>query len=162
MARDEQDREDFLAEATALVERAELLVAGEAEPVTIGFRRNDAASVFFGGDAAYHFKPSGELRRAFRQGLLYKAERPKLVSLERRRLPGQVQLVRRELCDDEARAFLGELSRRLESLRSALSEGRCQLVGQIPQASDVVGRIRGWLEKLSLPPAVAETPGLGK
>jgi hypothetical protein len=81
MARDEQDREDFLAEATALVERAELRVAGEAESATIGFRRNDAASVFFGGDAAYHFKSSGELRRAFHQGLLYKAERTRLVSL---------------------------------------------------------------------------------
>src|SRR5262245_38318908 len=72
MARQESDREDLLREATALVERAELKVAGEPEPVTVGFRRDGSLSVFFGSVAVYQFNTAGELRRAFADGLLYK------------------------------------------------------------------------------------------
>ena len=48
MARHEEDREDLLAEATALVERAELVVEGAAESVVIGFRRDGCASIYCG------------------------------------------------------------------------------------------------------------------
>ena len=45
MARREQDREDILAEATALVERVELQIAGETDPIVVGFRRNPATAL---------------------------------------------------------------------------------------------------------------------
>ncbi|HQU43599.1 MAG: hypothetical protein B7Z73_08440 [Planctomycetia bacterium 21-64-5] len=161
MSRQEHDREDLLAEATALTERAELRIAGEAEPLVAGFRRDGSASVYFGGDPAYHFNAAGELRRAFCSGILYKAERGKLVSLVRRRLPDRVELLRHELTADEQDAFLAPLTRRLLGLQTALAGGECQLVGQVPDTADVPVRIRRWLDALSLPPPIAATPRAG-
>lgn len=154
MAREEHDREDLLATATALVERAELRISGETENVFAGFRRDGAASVYFGADPAYHFTSAGALRRAYCGGLLYKAERGKLVSLERRRTPQEVQLMRHELSPDETQAFLAEIARRLASFRSSLRADAWRLVGQSPASVDVVSRIRGWLEVLPLPPPI--------
>lgn len=162
MTRDEHDREDLLAEATALVERAELRITNEAESVFVGFRRDGSASVYFGADPAYHFNSADQLRRAFCRGLLYKAERGKLVSLERRRVPGEVQLLRHELSDEEAESFQWELVRRLRELRSALRLGKWQLVGQVPDSTDVAGRVCRWLENMRLPPPVASTPRTGR
>ncbi len=47
MARQPEVREDFLTEATALVERVELRVAGCREAIVAGFRRNGSATVMF-------------------------------------------------------------------------------------------------------------------
>ena len=47
MARQEQEREDLLREAVALVERIEVQTAREQGTVVIGFRRDGAASVYF-------------------------------------------------------------------------------------------------------------------
>jgi hypothetical protein len=161
VARDEHDREDLLTQATALVERAELLVAGEAEPVVVGFRRDDSASAYFGAEPAFHFNAVGELRRAFDEGLLYKAEKQRLVSLKRERVRGEVQLLRHELTDKETRLFLDKLARRLARLRSTLAQGDWRLVGQVPASSDVVARIRRWLDRLAWPPPLAGSPGVG-
>ncbi|MEK6236256.1 MAG: hypothetical protein N2C14_16240, partial [Planctomycetales bacterium] len=64
MARREKDREDLIAEATALTERFEAVVEGEKEPVVIGFRPNGCGSVFFGPSPVYHFNSQNLLRRA--------------------------------------------------------------------------------------------------
>src|SRR5437588_282047 len=85
MARETTDREDLLREATALVERAELAVADWPEPVVIGFRRDGAASIYFGGDPVYQFNARGELRRAFVADRLFKAEHGILAALDRQR-----------------------------------------------------------------------------
>ncbi|MGH7137351.1 MAG: hypothetical protein ACREHD_16530 [Pirellulales bacterium] len=158
MARDEQDREDLLAEATALVERAELQCESAAEPVVVGFRRDGSASVFFGADSAYHFNAANELRRAYSSSLLYKAERRRLVSLKRERVPGEVRFVRHELSDDEAHAFLEELARRLSSLHLALARGDSRVVRHVPESARVSDRVLLWLNHLSLPPPVAARP----
>ncbi len=117
MARQESDREDLLREATALVERIELApAAGDGKDVVIGFRRDGAASIYFGTDPAYHFNSSGELRRAYCDGLMYKAEHGQLVSLERIRRENEMQLVRRTLTDAKEAEFLATLLRRLREL----------------------------------------------
>lgn len=162
MARREEDREDLLREATALVERAEFRLIGEPEPVVVGFRRNNSASIFFGGEPVYQFNALGELRRAYDQGLLYKAEHGALVSLCRRRVPGEVQLVRKELSADESAQFLAQIARRLAVLRDDLRSGRFELVGQVPESVDVCHRIVEWLNRLALPPAVAASPRAGR
>src|SRR5690606_4241518 len=97
MARQEQDREDLLKEATALVERVELAIDGMPEHVVVGFRADGCASFYFGPEPVWHFNTSQELRRAYVGGLLYKAEQGRLVSLQRNRTSGQVQLLRHEL-----------------------------------------------------------------
>jgi hypothetical protein len=161
VAREEHDREDLLAEATALVERAELHVAGEPAPVVIGFRRDGSASAYFGAEPAFHFNLAGELRRAYDGGLLYKAEAQRLVSLNRQRVAGEVQLLRHELNDEETRRFCQELVERFTRLRSALVQGDWRLIGQVPSSSDVVARIRCWLDELTLPPPIASSPRVG-
>jgi hypothetical protein len=148
MPRDEQDREDLLREATALVERIELVpAAGEpnAEPIVIGFRRNGGLSIFFGADPVYQFNPAGELRRAYRDGLLYKAERGRLVSLARTRTPREVQLVRKEPTEHENHEFVARMQGRLRELAADLAGGGYRVIGQVPAESDVLARAQRWL-----------------
>jgi hypothetical protein len=148
MARQESDREDLLREATALVERAELQIPGESEPVTVGFRRDGSLSIFFGGDPVYQFNAASELRRAFADGLLYKGERSRLVALRRERTEHEVALVRRELSDDESAAFLAMAYQRLTQLRQALQSHNFKLVGQVPADGDAPARVCSWLKVL--------------
>jgi hypothetical protein len=158
MARQESDREDLLREATALVERAELIIGGEPERITVGFRRDGAMSIFFGGDPIYQFNTAGELRRAFADGLLYKAERGRLVALRRERTPTEVALVRRELTDADTQAFLATASSRLASLSESLQSGSFQTAGQVPADCDIPGRVRAWLQKHLGSLAIAARP----
>ncbi len=147
MARQEQDREDLLAEATALTERVELRVDGFAEPVVVGFRSYGAVSCYFGADPAYHFNSAGRLRRAYAGGLLYKAEQGRLASLDRRRTGSEVQLVRHDLDAAETRRFLEAAAAKLIGLREKLSRGSFERVGQHPEGADVVGRVQAWLSQ---------------
>lgn len=158
MAREEQDREDLLREATALVERVELLVAGSEEPIVAGFRRDGQVSVFFGADPAFHFNSRKELRRAYAVGRLIKAEQRRLVALERVRSAREVSLVRHELDAAETAAFLDLARGRLLELRAAIAAGAFTKVGQVPDAVDVVARVHAWLESLSGELVIAKTP----
>jgi hypothetical protein len=159
MARTEHDREDLLQEATALIERAELQVAGFEDPVVAGFRRNGSFSVYFGGDPVYQFNPAGELRRAFAAGLLYKAERGELVALQRVRTEAETQLVRRPCGAQGTAEFLQQVRERLHEIRLALDEQRFTLVGQVPAEQNVVDRIRFWLAALPAELHAAEEVG---
>ncbi|HEY2827990.1 MAG TPA: hypothetical protein VGJ04_10350 [Pirellulales bacterium] len=158
MAREEQAREDLLREATALVERVEMAVEGNDETVVAGFRRDGAASFFFGQQFVYQFNTAGELRRAFRFDRLYKAECGKLVQLTRRRTQDAVELMRHEMSGKEIADFLAEALQQLQTLREALTSGRFHIVGQIPPSEDVTGRVRAWLANLSAAIPVANSP----
>jgi hypothetical protein len=149
MARQESDREDLLREATALVERVELspVDAPQHEPVIAGFRAGGAVSIFFGGDPVYQFNASGELRRAYADGLLFKAERGCLVSLRRIRRQAEVQLVRHDLTDAEQAAFLTRMTDQLRGFAADLECVNYSLVGQVPADADVLGRLREWLAR---------------
>ena len=156
--RNERDREDLLKDATALVERIELAVEDFHEHVVIGFRSTGAASVYFGQDPVYHFNSDGELRRAFADGRLYKAEKHRLVSMERRRGEGVVALVDHDLSDQEIEAFLAKMGRAFDSLRIAIDAGRAAIIGQVPVDRDIFGRTSAWLKQLPRPTQVAERP----
>src|SRR5262245_41173967 len=107
MARDESEREDLLAEATALVERVEIVprrtlareygAVLETGSIVAGFRANGAMSLFLGEDPVYQFNAAGQLRRAFVNGRLYKAVGGRLVQLERIRQPQLVELRRHDM-----------------------------------------------------------------
>jgi len=157
MAREESDREDLLREATALVERVELSPVGGGEPIVIGFRSSGALSVFFGGDTAYHFNSNRELRRAYVEGLLYKAEHGQLLSLERIRQDNQVQLIRRELSADAQAAFLAAMLQTLAAMAYQIDDEELAIVGQVPPEAGVVGRALQWL-RLATPITVAQSP----
>ena len=149
MARQEPDREDLLREATALVERAELKLPQQKEPVIIGFRREGSASVYFGAEPAYHFNSAGELRRAYAGGLLYKAERGRLVALRRQREAEIVALVRHELSVDEQDAFLAAASERLQALAASLRTGEFKCTGEISLQPGFISRFADWLANVT-------------
>jgi hypothetical protein len=162
MAREESDREDLLREATALVRRVELRTADEPESVTAGFRRDGSLSLFFGGDPVYQFNSAGELRRAYLRGKLLKAERGKLVELTRVRTAEETQLWRNEIGDSATAALIGELRGRIADLAAALSDGRFDVVGQVPEDADVVSPLRDELLKHATRDArIALTPRVG-
>jgi hypothetical protein len=155
MALHEQDREDLLREATALVQRVELRVEGFAEPVIVGFRRGDEASVYFGADLVYQFNARNELRRVFVGGRMIKAQDGQLAELERRRLNGRVELVQHPLDDTHARALLTEGRERLRLLATQLDARFYQLIGEVPANGDVVSLVRQWQLSAAQRPNVA-------
>jgi hypothetical protein len=147
MARQESDKEDLLRDATALVERIELASVGalQVEHVVAGFRHDGATSIFFGVDPVYHFNAAGELRRAYCDGLLFKADSGRLVSLSRERQQNEVQLLRHDLTEAEQQAFLARLRGLLAGLTTALDTAEYAIVGQAPDNADVIGRLHKWL-----------------
>ena len=157
MAREEQEREDLLGEATALVERIEVIIPDSDEPIVIGFRDNGAASIYFGSDPAYHFNSSGQLRRAFVDGLLYKSENGQLVSMRRKRTSSEVQLLRHDLTKEEQAEALSTLKDRLARVGSLIASEQFKLVGQVPADGDLIRRVEQWLRQLT-DPVIAHSP----
>jgi hypothetical protein len=159
MARKEVDREDLLREATALVERAELRAEGFNEPAVIGFRGNGCGSVYIGTEPAWHFNSKLQLRRAFVDGRIVKAENGRLVALERRRAGGEVQLVRHELSNEPSRAMRARARAALDQLQQALEDMEThEMIGQSPEDVDVLQGIRDWLATLPRNLLVASSP----
>lgn len=160
MTRQEEDKEDLMREATALVRRVELALAANDDACVIGFRADGAVSVFFGADPVLQFNEAGELRRAFSGGRLVKAERGRLVWLERVRTATEVQLRRRPFTEQEQRAFLQSARGRLVDLRRQLASGSAKATGQVPAAEDVVVDVERWLEELPATLLVAAKPNV--
>ncbi|MFN0018196.1 MAG: hypothetical protein ACKVP0_08055 [Pirellulaceae bacterium] len=160
MASQESDREDLLREATALVERIELRLPNQPETIVAGFRRDGSASFFFGQSPVFQFNSQRELRRAFRDGLLYKTDNGRLVEMRRERTATAVELRSRVLTDEESAALCQEALTRLGELRDALKGGQAVVVGQFPDAehgADVKGRVMDWLHQLPAEIKVAKT-----
>lgn len=141
MARQEQDREDLLGEATALVERAELRLADEPQPLFAGFRANGAASFYFGSEPVYQFNSRGQLRRAFVDGVPLKAEQGRLVVLRRVLSPDATNLERHVLDAEESAAWMDSMKTRLGQLLQILQAERYTVVGQVPENGSVVQRV---------------------
>ena len=160
MARETTDREDLLREATALVERVEVTIAEFPDPIVVGFRRDGAGSIYFGGDPVYQFNARGELRRAFVDGRMLKADRGALASLERHPTETETQLVRHDLTAGETDLFLAVMQERLKELGAALAARRHRILGQVPETADLIGRIQAWLAALPDPPKIACSPGV--
>jgi hypothetical protein len=158
MAAQKLDREDLFRDATALVVRVAIAPTGGGEPVLIGFRADGAVSVYFGSEPAYHFNSQGELRRAYSEGLLFKAEQGKLISLERTRRVSEVQLVRRPLNETEQAKFLADIRDRLRSFVDDYKQGKLIVVGQVPADTDVMGRALAWLSQGEQNIEVADSP----
>lgn len=162
MARDAHDREDLLRDARGLSPRVELVVGrgSEAFALFAGFR-GESLSLYFGQDRVYHFNDRGELRRAYLDELLFKAEQGRLLAMSRERSASEVSLVSRELSADEAAALLDELKGRLCALSEKLAAGAYDLVGEEPSGSDAVGRLNGWLGARGEEIRIATSPRVG-
>lgn len=161
MAREEADREDLLAEATALVERIELTIAGRAAPIVAGFRRDGSLSLYFGSDPVFQFNARGELRRAFVDGLLFKAVHGRLASLRRERTTDATNLVRHDLSEEEESRLVERLQSLLRDLDDAFEQGRVNVTGQVPSDVDVIGRVQKWLQDRGETISIARSPRVG-
>jgi hypothetical protein len=153
-------REDLLREATALIQRAEIRLPGSEEPLAFGFRRDGAASFYFGEGDAYQFNAAGELRRVYASALLYKAERGRLVSLYRERTATETALIRGELSAAETLALIATIQQRLQTLHAALHTGHFTLVGQVPPGGSVIQDACIFLSTLPTPLPIAQAPNL--
>jgi hypothetical protein len=137
MSRQEAEREDLIAEATALRERIEYSVPGLAEPVVAGFRTSGQWSLYFGSDPAYHFAGDGALRRAFLGGDLFRSQGTTLARLVRTRTGDEVQLVRHDLTAVELSKFLTRLRDDIANLKTAIETGTAQVTRQVPVDADL-------------------------
>lgn len=160
MARHEQDREDLMREATALVRRVELKLPGHEATCVVGFRRGGEASIFVGAEPVFQFNRAGELRRGYWNGRLLKAERGQLVQLERRRTESEVQLVRHELAEAQCNEFLQLATGTLNAIRRALTSDELCVLRRFPPDFDVVSGITNWLDSLPQPLLTARTPNV--
>lgn len=132
MARHEQDREDLIAEAKALVHRAEMTVPDLSQPVVLGVRSNRWFSIYLQPELVFHFNESGALRRAFVDGLLYRSGSQGLTRLRRERSDAHTSdLVSAELQPAELQEFLQDLEGRLRTLLDHLRQGRAVVLRQV-------------------------------
>ena len=164
MARIENDREDLLSEATALVERVELVLLDDQQPaetVVVGFRKDGSASIYFGAEPVYQFNTANKLRRAFWRGELYKADRCVLIAMHRERHPTEVVLRRRDLTAEEYGRFREIMESNLLRLAQYFDAGSYRVVGQVPQQADVVGRAQRILPELIDAPLASSPHVLG-
>lgn len=147
MAREVHEREELLREATALVPRIELrLKLGEiVSEVFAGFRAEDALSLYFDQEPVYHFNSGKQLRRAFVNDRLIKAQRGKLVSMQRQCTPNSTDMLSHELGPEEEKQFCKLLVERIGWLRTALHSGGYEIVGQVPAEGDGLARLVHWL-----------------
>ncbi len=158
MARQEEDREDLMAEATSLVERASVRLPGRDEETVVGFRREGSFSVYVTPDRVYQFTSNGKLRRAYVDGLLYKARAGELISLRRERHTADVLLISQALSDEAARAFLAEMQEYLQCLADSLSKKSYCCASQFPKTANVLGRVGEWLTTHAATTTIAASP----
>jgi hypothetical protein len=141
MARHEAEREDLMAEATALRQRIEYAVDGWADSVVAGFRESGHWSLYFGSDPVYHFAADGALRRAFRGDNLFRSSGQTLARLSRTRTNEEVQLFRHDLTTVELAQFMTRMSEDLSRLKTAIESGSAQVARQVPEDGDLEARL---------------------
>lgn len=155
MAREEEDREDLLSEATALTTRAEFQIPGYAEPIVMGFRSNRAASLFVGPKWVWHFDPAGQVRRGYDDGKLIKADRHQLVAMRRMRYADRVELVHTSEHPEQQDRWLTRLAADLANIRQAWQTGDVHCTGAVPNAISFQQELIQWLDQLPLPLRIA-------
>ena len=162
MARVEHEREDLLREATALRERAALVVPGFVEPVTCGFHKPTNAgdidslgglSIYFGQDPVYHFDEAGRLRRAFSADCLYRSQGTTLARLIRVRTEQETILSRHDLSPADCDEFLDRMTDRLRLLFNSLAENKAVVQAQLPVDFDLRPKLQERLQQLLSAPA---------
>ncbi|WP_339743489.1 hypothetical protein [uncultured Rubinisphaera sp.] len=122
MARQEQDREDLFAEATAYSIRGELISSDRNEPVFVGLKVSGLFSFYFGADPVYHFTETGQIRRAFVDGDLYRTQGQTLARLQRQRTEESSFLLRNDLTENELEIFCANMLNSIFSLSADIDQ----------------------------------------
>lgn len=156
----EADREDLLAEAVNLRERIELRVPGSDDVVTMGCNDLGHWSFYFGAELMFHFDAEGRLRRAVRDGKLYRTQGATLAELTRVRLEQETQLQRRDLSPNEVVGFLAEVRAHLLLVHETYTTHRCLVLREVGTQAEFPARLAARLsqfavEPITLAPALA-------
>lgn len=160
MAREEHNREDLMRDARALERRAEIELPEDLRLV-LGKHRRGGLSFYFGEDPVFHLNSQGELRRAYAEGRLYKAEGGRLIEMERVRIPGQVELRSHALAPHGQNEFTAAVHRRLTEAVECIDRGTYALVAEVPEGESVVDELVAWLRPhLAQPLKVASAPNV--
>ena len=159
MAREEADRENLLADATAYHQRIQWQLPAWREPVFVGFRKTGAISFYFGQDPVYHFNSGDELRRLYLNDRLLKAERGVLVRMQRIRSEQEVVLQSEKLSGTEQEAVCEEVWGQLQKLGQELAAGHALLQGQFPENAQIEAQVLNWLQQITSI-RVADSAGL--
>ena len=148
----EADREDLMADAVNLRERIELQVTGSDHPVTIGCNDLGHWSFYFGAEPMYRFDSAGQLRRAIREGKLYRTQGTTLAVMVRVRTEQETQLQRRDLGPIEVEAFLALVGGQMQHLAVEFAAGRCQMLREVSASADFKDRLTAILNRLAHSP----------
>ena len=137
MARESQDREDLLRDATAFLTRVQLRILGRERSMEVfaGIRAQGAASFYFDQDPVFHFNALGQMRRAFVDEALVMAERGQLIVLRPQRTEAAVTMHRHALSADEQREFCETAARQLVELRQSIVHGDYLVAGHVAPAA---------------------------
>ncbi len=159
MARHESEKEDLIAEAIALVDRAEYsrtlqenAVADdelvECQLVTAGFRENGSFSIYFGQDPFYQFDADYALRRAYEGGFLFRSQGNTLAKLKRERSDQQTTLIRNDLNSTELNEFFDRMVEQLISFQNCLRDGTAKLLRSVTKLPQIDRSIAGFLDNV--------------
>ncbi|TWT30584.1 hypothetical protein [Blastopirellula retiformator] len=160
MATSEEDREDLMREATALVRRGEYVAPQEIDVVTIGYRRNGALSIFFGQDPVYQFNDVGQFRRGFVDGDLLKADGGRLVQMRRERDAAQMTLVSTPLGDVAQAELIVKMEWRLSELAESIEEDVATCSAVIPEDANPASEFLAWWRDTQMKIEIASAPNV--
>lgn len=138
MARHESDREDLWAEAVALTSRIEYRLPDDERPVLIGYRDNGWCSIYVGQELMLQFTPAGGLRRAFRDGELYRTQGTALSRLKRQRTDTESLLLRSDLSESELAEFRSFVHQTVRRLLAAISSDEAVAQRCVPQDGEAL------------------------
>jgi len=167
MAKREADREDLFAEGVNFPQRGRLTGSNSRQWV-IGWRNENAISVFIDQDPAFHFNTRGELRRAYLDGRKLAAEDGRFNELVRRTdATGRLSLARRILTASEFADVQAVLMKSFIDLKAQLIDLRTQehadaidleVIGL--SADEFRNKLSAWLADHPGPYPIAKSPGV--
>ncbi len=113
--------------------RVEVRLPSAPHPLVAGIRPQGWLSLYLGPDPVYQFDAAGRLRRAFRDGRLFRTTGTTLARLARDRSDAETTLWRRDLDDEELQSFQHALHADLDRLACALESSTLTVLRQMPE-----------------------------
>ena len=147
MAKDAEDREDLLRDATAYVARIEFNIPDVDHEIFCGFRENDAFSLYWGQDTVFQFNANAELRRAFWQDRMIASFKHKLNWLERDENAARMRMRRVPMPEIESNELLDAYASCRRTIVDTVSQARHSIVGEFPENGNVSDRVIQWLQE---------------
>lgn len=148
MTRIEDDKEDLIADATALLPRAEYTRTANARlaspwnVITVGVRRDLCVSLYLDQDPFYQFDQHGGLRRAYVGDFLYRSGGKSLTRIHRVRTEDATKLASEVLSADELAEFRRTTHQDLTTLSELCRSKAISRNRSVPENADPLAGIQ--------------------